>query len=62
MNLCFEELKLSFLYSFSQRSAKKFAPNSITAREFCKDLRKFAGFETFRSTKMSLPYDESVEN
>ena len=33
----------------SQHSAKTFAHNSISAREFCKDLQKFDCFGTFGS-------------
>ena len=56
VNLCFEELGLRNLTTkisslslivLSQRSAKIFSHNSISAREFCKDMRKFVCFRTF---------------
>ena len=56
VKLCFEELghrnltsKISALSCIvlSQRSARKFAHNSISACEFCKDLRNLARFGTF---------------
>ena len=64
MNLYFEELghrnltakigSLLYLIVLSQRSAKKFAHNSISACEFCKHQRKFACFRTFGNKLASI--------